>query len=159
MPPPHSDAPPDPEVKAFLVCDQIIHDAGTNKKSLIGVFHDLASTRFPAVHPSLWIYANLTDARGRYTFEFRLVDVERNQVLGSGSPPPMDIPDPVRTTEFAAQLRNVALPAPGTYEFHLVANRQLIATKAIRVTLVDAKGRPQPPAPPGAPAPPAPPSH
>jgi hypothetical protein len=134
---------PRPEVKAFLVCDQILHDAATNKKSLIGVFHDLAATRFPAVHPSLWIYANLTDARGRYEFEFRLVDVERNNVLGSGSPPPLDIPDPLRTTEFSAQLRNVALPAPGTYEFQLVANRQLIATKAVRVAKVES------PAPPG----------
>jgi Family of unknown function (DUF6941) len=133
---------PKPEVKAFLVCDQILHDAATNKKSLIGVFHDLAATRFPAVHPSLWIYANLTDARGRYEFEFRLVDVERNNVLGSGSPPPLDIPDPLRTTEFSAQLRNVSLPAPGTYEFQLVANRQLIATKAVRVTKVEAPARP-----------------
>jgi hypothetical protein len=133
---------PKPEVKAFLVCDQILHDAATNKKSLIGVFHDLAATRFPAVHPSLWIYANLTDARGRYDFEFRLVDVERNNILGSGSPPPLDIPDPLRTTEFSAQLRNVALPAPGTYEFQLVANRQLIATKAVRVTKVEAPARP-----------------
>ena len=142
-----------PVVKAFLVCDQIIQDAATNKKSLIGVFHDLASTRFPAVHPSLWLYANLTDAHGRYHFEFRFVYVEGNQVLRSGTPPPLDIPYPLRTTEFAAQIRNVELPSPGTYEFHLIANRQLIATKAIRVSLVDATGRPIPP-PSAPPAPP-----
>ncbi len=133
---------PRPEVKAFLVCDQILHDAQSNKKSLIGVFHDLGATRFPAVHPSLWLYANLTDARGRYAFEFRFVDVTRNAVLGSGTPPPLDIPDPLRTTEFSAQLRNVAIPAPGTYEFHLLANGQLIATKAIRVAKVDGRGKP-----------------
>ncbi len=136
--------PTRPVVKAFLVCDQILHDAQTNKKSLIGVFHDLGATRFPAVHPSLWIYANLTDARGRYAFEFRLVDMTRNAVIGSGAPPPLDIPDPLRTTEFSAQLRNVSLPAPGTYEFHLLANSDLIATKAIRVAQVDARGRPVP---------------
>jgi hypothetical protein len=115
------------------VCDQVIQDAQTGKKSLIGVFHELRAQRFPAVHPVLWIYANLTDARGRYEFQIRLVDVARNSILGKGAPPPIDIQGPLQTTEISAQLRNVALPSEGTYEFHLVANGQLVATKAIRV--------------------------
>ena len=127
---------PFPVVKAFLVCDQIIHDAQTGKKSLIGVFHELRADRFPAVHPSLWIYANLTDARGKYKFEIRLVDVARNNMLGKGTPPEIDIPGPLQTTELSAQLRNVRLDGPGTYEFQLLTNNELLATKAIRVAQV-----------------------
>jgi len=133
-------SPPVPVVKAFLVCDQVIHDAQTGKKSLVGVFHELRADRFPAVHPVLWIYANLTDARGKYSFEIRLVDVARNNVLGKGTPPEIDIPGPLQTTELSAQLRNVALPQPGTYEFHLLSNGELLATKAIRVNLVRPTG-------------------
>lgn len=128
---------PPPVVKAFLICDQVIHDAQTGKKSLVGVFHELRADRFPAVHPVLWIYANLTDARGQYAFEIRFVDVERNKVLGNGTPPPIKIPGPLQTTELSAQLRNVQLPGAGTYEFQLLTNDELIATKAIRVSLVD----------------------
>jgi len=141
-----------PVVKAFLVCDMILHDAATNKRSLIGVFHDLGSTQFPAVHPNLWIYANLTDAKGKYEFEFRLLDVTRNALVGGAKPPPIEIGDPRQTAEFSAQLRNLTLPAAGIYEFHLLANNELIATKAIRVVHVDGQGRPVPPA---APPPPA----
>jgi len=126
-----------PVVKAFLICDQVIHDAQTGKKTLVGVFHELRAERFPAVHPVLWIYANLTDARGKYAFEIRLVDVERNNVLGKGTPPEIHIPGPLQTTELSAQLRNIALPGPGTYEFQLLTNGELIATKAIRVGPVD----------------------
>jgi hypothetical protein len=137
---------PRPVVKAFLVCDHVIHDASTNKKSLIGVFHDLAATRFPAVHPTLWLYANLSDAHGRYQFEFRLLDASRNAVLGSGTPPhAIGIPDPLRPTELSAQLRNVAFPSPGLYEFQLIVNGELVATKAIRVTQVDPQGKPATP--------------
>jgi hypothetical protein len=128
---------PSPIIKAFLVCDQVIHDAQTGKKSLIGVFHELRADRFPAVHPMLWIYANITEARGRYKIEIQLVDVDRNQVLGRGQPPEIDIPGPLQTTEISAQLRNVALPAAGTYEFHLFVNEELIATKAVRVSGLD----------------------
>jgi hypothetical protein len=134
--------PPQPVVKAFLVCDQIIHDAQTGKKSLVGVFHELRADRFPAVHPVLWIYANLTDAHGRYTFEIQFVDVQNNRVLGKGTPPEITIPGPLQTTELSAQLRNVALPAPGTYEFQLLTNGELLATKAIRVSLVEGAGAP-----------------
>ena len=139
-------SPPLPVVKAFLICDQVIHDAQTGKKTVVGVFHELRADRFPAVHPVLWIYANLTDARGRYSFEIRFVDVERNKVLGNGTPPPIDIPGPLQTTELSAQLRNVQLPGPGTYEFQLLTNDSLIATKAIRVSLVDGSELPTPPA-------------
>ncbi len=131
-----SSGQPLPIIKAFLICDQIIHDAQTGKKSLIGVFHELRADRFPAVHPMLWIYANLTDARGRYNFEIRLVEISQNDVLGTGNPPPIDIPGPLQTTELSAQLRNVTLPREGTYEFHLFANDQLVATKAIRAMRV-----------------------
>ncbi len=136
---------PHPVVKAFLICDQVIHDAQTGKKTLVGVFHELRADRFPAVHPVLWIYANLTDARGQYSFEIRFVDVDRNKVLGNGTPPPITIPGPLQTTELSAQLRNVQLPGPGTYEFHLVTNDELIATKAIRVSLVDGTEAPRDP--------------
>ncbi len=134
-----------PVVKAFLICDQVIHDAQTGKKTLVGVFHELRADRFPAVHPVLWIYANLTDARGSYAFEIRFLDVERNKVLGNGTPPPINIPGPLQTTELSAQLRNVQLPGPGTYEFQLLTNDQLIATKAIRVSKVDGSEQPREP--------------
>jgi hypothetical protein len=132
-------------LKAFLVCDQVIHDAQTGKKSLIGVFHEIRANRWPAVHPMLWIYANLTDAHGRYAFQIRLMDMSRNTVLGKGEPPPIDIAGPLQTTELAAQLRNVTFSGPGTFEFQLLANDDLIATKAVRVA---AGEEPQPPAPP-----------
>ncbi|MGE0193583.1 MAG: hypothetical protein AB7T63_16275 [Planctomycetota bacterium] len=133
-------ATPSPIVKAFLVCDQVIHDAQTGKKSLIGVFHELRAERFPAVHPMLWIYANITEARGKYRIEIQLVDVDRNTVLGRGQPPEIDIPGPLQTTEISAQLRNVALPGPGTYEFHLLVNDDLLATKAVRVSGIQGGG-------------------
>lgn len=135
-------ATPSPIVKAFLVCDQVIHDAQTGKKSLIGVFHELRAERFPAVHPMLWIYANITEARGKYRIEIQLVDVDRNTVLGRGQPPEIDIPGPLQTTEISAQLRNVALPGPGTYEFHLLVNDGLLATKAVRVSGIPGTNQP-----------------
>ncbi len=127
---------PQPIVKAFLICDQIIQDSQTGKMSLIGLFQDLRADRFPAIHPTLWIYASLTDARGEYDFEIQFVDVEESNVLGKGTPPKIKIPGPLETTEMCAQLGNLQLPRPGTYEFHLIGNGELLATKSLRVSEV-----------------------
>jgi len=138
---------PLPIVKAFLICDQIIQDRQTGKMSLIGLFQDLRADRFPAVHPMLWIYASLTDARGSYRFEIQFVDIANSNVLGKGTPPKIQIPGPLETTELCAQLGNLQLPGPGTYEFQLLANGELLATKSLRVSEVQAAGQ-EPDAPP-----------
>lgn len=140
---------PRPEVKAFLVCDQILHDAPTGKRSLIGVFHHLGAARFPAAHPALALYANLTDAHGRYELEFRLSDVERNAIIASAKPPPLEIADPRQVAEMSCTLGNLRFPAPGTYEFQLLANGELLATKAIRVFAVERRAGPGGGGPPG----------
>jgi hypothetical protein len=127
-------------VKAFLVCDLVIQDAQSGKKTLVGLFHEIKAARFPTVHPELWIYANLTDARGRYTFQIRIIDIESGRVLGSGEPPAITIADPRQTTELSAQLKGIGLPRPGLYEFQLLANGQLAATKAIRVSSLESAG-------------------
>ena len=61
-------------VKAILVCDQIIHEFGTNKKSLIGIFEEIHLQKFPAHYPRIAVYVNLTDANGMYVLGMRLID-------------------------------------------------------------------------------------
>ena len=148
--PPLVSKPPLPVIKAFLVCDKVIQDAQSGKKSLIGLFHEIKGSTFPTVHPELWIYANLTDARGHYVFEIRFVNLtDDGRIVGNSQPSPITIPGPLQTTELSAQLRHVALPGPGTYEFQLIANGELAATKDIRVGRVPSPAPPAPPAPPG----------
>ena len=65
-----------PKVNSFLLCDYIIQEHRTGKKSLIGIFHNIIAGQFPFAHPSLFIYANLSDAMGTYDFEIRLLDLE-----------------------------------------------------------------------------------
>ena len=76
-----------PVVKAFLVCDYVIHEQETNKKSCIGIFHQIRGGPFPCRHGQLSIYANITEAEGDYVFELLLVNLKDGNVLGSGSTP------------------------------------------------------------------------
>ena len=135
-------------MKAILICDQIIHEFGTNKKSLIGIFEDIHITAFPHSYPRIAVYVNLTDAQGKYVLELRLVSSADNSVIGSGKTPEVQIDSPLRTCEFALQIQNLVFRTPGVYEFQVFANGNLVATKTFNVKPVRMPP-PSPPAPPG----------
>jgi hypothetical protein len=122
-----------PVVKAFLVCDYIIHEQGTNKKSLVGVFHTIGASRIPCRHGQLSIYANITEAEGQYVFELLLVNLKDGSEIGRGATPSLKVPDRLETTELAFKLQNVVFPVAGKYEFRLIANGDLIAQKEVTV--------------------------
>ena len=127
-----------PAVKAILICDQVIHELGTNKKSLIGIFEEIHLAKFPAHYPRIAVYVNLTDANGEYVLEMRLQS-EKGDEVGRGKTPMVKIDNPLATCEFALQVQNLVLPGPGQYEFQIFANGKFLASKAFRVRQKAAK--------------------
>jgi hypothetical protein len=130
--------PPNPSVKAILICDQVIHELGTNKKSLIGIFEEIHLPHFPAHYPRIAVYVNLTDAYGEYVLEMRLQS-EKGDEVGRGETPKVKIDNPLATCEFALQVQNLVFPGPGQYEFQIFGNGSFLASKAFRVRQVQRK--------------------
>ncbi|MGH7163537.1 MAG: DUF6941 family protein [Planctomycetota bacterium] len=132
--------PPRPSVKAVLICDQIIHEHGTNKKSLIGIFQDIHSAQFPFRYPKIGVYVNLTDAQGSYVLELRLVSGADGSEIGRGQTSPVEIASPLLTVEFALQIQNLLFQTPGFYEFQVFANGELLSTRAFHVKTTQPRG-------------------
>ena len=97
-----------PSVQAFLVCDQVIEDSVTKKKSLIGLFTHLQAVSFPFQHSQMGLYFCLTDAEGTYHFRLQISD-------------------------FGINIPSLVFPAPGRYEFRLRMEGHLIAQKDFSV--------------------------
>jgi len=136
--------PPKPSVKAILTCDQIIHEHLTNKKSLIGIFEDIHLLQFPATHPRIGVYVNLTGAHGKYCLEVRLITPDGQQI-GPIKTPEVEIDSPLRTCEFALQAQNIPFQQPGTYEVQILANGEFLATKSFNVKKAEIKSGQVPP--------------
>jgi hypothetical protein len=121
-----------PYLVAMLLCDQIITEAQTNKKSLIGTFDTVFWPGQPVLIP-VAVYAKLTDAEGRYQFRIDYVHAATEQRLARGSlDPPVEITDRLGFYELA-----VRMPVPiqdiGTYEFRLLANDSYIGRAVLAV--------------------------
>src|SRR5437899_3154700 len=65
---------PPPYALALGICDLIYRDRSTGKRFILGCFSVLHATDFPAVHPALCVYLDLTNGRGQVTIKVQIVD-------------------------------------------------------------------------------------
>lgn len=124
---------PNPSIQAFLVCDSVIEDSLTKKKSLIGIFTHLQAVTFPFQHHQVGLYFCLTDAEGTYHLEIDLVYVNTDQLVCRASLPDIAIQDRLQIADFGINLPALLFPAPGRYEFRLRMNGRVIAQKDFHV--------------------------
>ncbi len=124
---------PTPSVQAFLVCDQVIEDSQTKKKSLIGIFTHLQAASFPFQHNQMGLYFCLTDAEGTYHFDIDLAYINTDQLVCRYTLPKIVIADLMQIFDFGINIPSLMFPAPGRYEFRLRMEGHLIAQKDFNV--------------------------
>lgn len=112
---------PIPTLLAFLVCDTVIHDAGTQKKTLVGIFDQVASPQAPLKINSLGLYAKMVEGAGAYDIKVRMVNLkDETPVMEMGVKAEWKNTD--APLELGLNFGGLPLPDFGTYEFQLFAN-------------------------------------
>jgi hypothetical protein len=135
---------PTPKANAMLICDYVITERGTNKKSLIGVFENIGAATFPCTHFAMSVYIKLTDAQGGYNFRLELVDLQSDVMIGkSEMPEEVRVPSPLDAHELVFNLRGVRFMHAGKYEFRIFANDKIFGQKKLVVEQVDANRPPE----------------
>ncbi len=128
-----------PYVLAMLLCDMAIIEAGTSKKTLVGIF-DRVLWPGAALTLSVSVYAKLTDAEGHYRFRLDYVHTASDRLLvQSESTAPLLIPDRLQSYELVLRLPAV-VDEPGLYEFRLFANDVYLGRAAFTAVEVQAAG-------------------
>lgn len=134
---------PTPKSNAMLICDYVITEQGTNKKSLIGVFENIGAASFPCVHHSLSVYIKLTEAQGRYKFRLELVNLQTNTVAGKAEiPQEIVIDHPLKIHELVFNLQGLRFDQAGDYEFRIYSNDKIFGQKMFSVTPLRGRGEP-----------------
>ena len=122
-----------PIIQAFVVCDTVIIDSLTGKKSIIGAFTHLWAQTFPCHHPQMGVYFCLTDAQGNYEFSIQLAYLDKDQIVGKATLSPIEIKDRLEIHDFGLNIPSILFPGPGRYEFRLYADDQFITQKDFQV--------------------------
>ncbi len=69
-----------PSLNFTIICDDIRQEAG-GKISLMGLFENIYSTKFPAVHPRLAILSEWSQGKGEFDVKTHLLSPDRKTVV------------------------------------------------------------------------------
>ncbi len=129
-----------PTKDAMLLCDSIITEVGTGKKSLIGVFEVISTPELPCQHYSLSVYVKFTSALGDYTFNLKLIDLTKNEIIGEAAiPEKIKIKEKLISYELAFNLQGLKFNQAGKYEFQVFANNEMFANKTFEIIQIKQK--------------------
>jgi hypothetical protein len=128
-----------PEVRHFLVCEDVTPSADGRHHTLTNVFQVIvprAGDRFPLLRPRTWLYAILTNGRGAHTFALELVrgvGPAETAIVRSGTVTRDMGQDPLVIHGLPLSLANLVFTRPGQYEFRLLCDERVIARALFEV--------------------------
>ena len=127
---------PIPTLLAFIVCDTVIHDSGTQKKTLVGVFDTVVSAQAPFVINSIGLYAKMVEGAGEYAIKLRMVSLkDEARVIEIASQANWIAPnDPL---ELGINFAGLPISEFGVYEFQLYANDIYLGRAIIRANRLE----------------------
>ncbi len=123
-----------PSVVSMLICDQVIDDKITNKKSAIGLFNMILVPRVPTTIPNLSVLASVTEISGRRDLQLRLIREHDNAVIFE-THGPIAAPDPLTTVDLVFGIQGLRLDRDGPHAFELCYEGEILSRRRFRVRL------------------------
>jgi len=122
----------------LLVCENALLD-NNNKLSLIGIFSAINTSKVPAMHPNLFVVANLSIEEIKKVTNIKL-SVEIFSPSGKQiiqKPPvierPLEVKDSTQNVGCIFEIRNILFPEFGLYDVNLVINDKKFETFTLEV--------------------------
>jgi hypothetical protein len=123
-----------PTLVSLLICDQVIDDKLTNKKSAIGMFNTVLVQQAPTTLAQVMVLASLTDIKGRVVLRLRLVRDTDNEILFE-THGPIESPDPLAIVDLVFGMHGLRIGAPGPYAFEILCGQELLGRRRFQVVL------------------------
>jgi len=134
---------PSPAGLAIVVCDQIIEDKLTHKKSLIGIFNQIAAGKFPCQHSRLAVFVSLTEGRGVCAARLRIAHEETGHVVAEVKGQ-IQFPDIHAVLELNFDMVGLVFPQPGLYSIEFYCDDALVLERRFHVTHIQPPKSPPP---------------
>lgn len=125
-----------PHVLAMIICDMVLDDRISGKKSLIGLFDAIAASSLPCLVNELFVFVALTEGHGEQTIHLRCVKASTNEELFD-TDTEVKFPDPLSVVEVNFGLCGCEFPEVGEYRFQLFAGENLLCERKFHVTQVE----------------------
>lgn len=126
---------PIPKPLAMIICDTVIHDRKTGKKSLINMFDNINATKVPCIHNRLNVYVSLTEGHNDYNGMLRCIYEDENKTVGELRGP-IVFKTPHQIVEFNFEIAGLSIPKHGNYRFDFYCDNELVISRKFKVSSI-----------------------
>ncbi|MCK5804678.1 MAG: hypothetical protein KAI66_17705 [Lentisphaeria bacterium] len=119
---------------ALVVCDTIIEDKTTGKKTLVGLFDRVQTLKLPCAHPAMSILVTLTGGRGDYPAEVICRHTETDEVTFSAKGK-VTLRDPRQVVDLVFRLNGVRFKHAGMHWVQFLADDMPIMMRPLFISL------------------------
>ena len=123
---------PRPIVVAMLMCDSVVQDINTNKKSLQGLFNRINLPETPSRFRPFYVFLKLTEGNGAYDCELRCVNANSlSPILRLQGP--LRFVDPNQVLDISFEVPPILFPSYGHYRFEFLCDGEPAASSRFEV--------------------------
>ena len=126
-----------PMKTAILLCDKVIVEHNTNKKSLIGCFTNVSGPEFPFTLDAFTIFLTLIGGHGKNSCRVEVKHMTKDDIGGKAIAKLMGdvvFKNPNDTVELAFEFKKFQFMEPGQYAIHFLCDNNPVAERRFNVT-------------------------
>lgn len=120
-----------PILLSAITCGRVIFDKVSGMPSVIDIVQTVDAPRYPARHPQIVFFCELTNGHGTTKTKVRLVDAQQEEKTIFEREGTVQFDDVKRIVTLAVNLQGVVFPRPGEYRFQLLAGGALLGERRI----------------------------
>jgi hypothetical protein len=122
-----------PSLISLLLCDQVIVDVRTGKKTIVGLFESINLIEIPSKFGGFTLFVRLADTEGCYVFRVNVVDLSQDKTLATITTSEASPPGNARYVDLLLTVPPVPFERPATHEIQFFANDVYLGRSLIDV--------------------------
>jgi hypothetical protein len=123
-----------PRVQAMVVCDRAKEsESELDVFRLLGVRSSIQAASFPAFHPRLCAFAQISGHQGEAYCHVEVIRIDTDEEIAHTSPKKLTFRGPTFIVPAVFRMRNCVFPAPGLYYVQVYNERKLITERPLRL--------------------------
>ena len=120
-----------PILLSAITCGRVIFDKVSGMPSIIDIVQTINAQIFPARHPQIAFFCELTNGHGTTKMKIRLVDAQEEDKYIFEKEGTVQFKNVKQIVTLAMDLHGIVFPRPGEYRFQLFAGGNLLGERRI----------------------------
>ena len=120
-----------PILLSAIACNRVIFDKVSGMPSVIDIVQMINAHQYPARHPQIVFFCELTNGHGTTKAKIRLVDAQEEERIVFEREETVEFKDVKQIVTLAMDLHGIVFPRSGEYRFQLFASGILLGERRI----------------------------